>query len=186
MRQLDLISVRQHGSQPHFGRLTAGDIVLSCALGRSGVTEAKQEGDGASPVGTWPLRRVLFRPDRIDRPATKLPVSAISPDDGWCDDPADLQLQLPCELAVWSQRGIPVARRRTLRRGGRAGIQRRSAPPGLGSAIFFHLATPEFAPTAGCVAVHRPDMVRLLAHCGPGTKLEIAGAARDIGALAGC
>ena len=174
MPQLDLISVRPHGDQPHCGRLTAGEIVLPCALGRSGVTEAKREGDGASPVGTWPLRYVLFRPDRIDRPATALSVRAISPDDGWCDDPADPRYNCPVQLPYG-------ARAETLWRDDELydivvvlGYNDDPPRPGLGSAIFFHLATPEFAPTAGCVAVHRPEMVRLLALCGPGTKLEIA------------
>ena len=176
MRQLDLISVRQYGSQPHCGRLTAVDIVLPCAIGRSGVSDAKQEGDGASPAGTWPLRRVLFRPDRIERPATNLPVSAISPDDGWCDDPADPRynrlVRLPYGASaesLWRDDelyDVVVV----------LGHNDDPPRPGLGSAIFLHLATADYAPTAGCVAVHRPDMVRLLAQCGPGTKLEIAAA----------
>lgn len=175
MGQFDLISVRQHGNQLHCGRLTAGDIVLPCALGRSGVTEHKQEGDGASPAGTWPLRRVLFRPDRIDPPASDLPVSPIALDDGWCDDPADPRYNLFVRLpygasteSLWrddERYDVVVV----------LGYNDDPPRPGFGSAIFFHLATPKFAPTAGCVAVHRPDMVRLLAHCGPGTKLEIAG-----------
>jgi L,D-peptidoglycan transpeptidase YkuD (ErfK/YbiS/YcfS/YnhG family) len=50
-------------------------------------------------------------------------------------------------------------------------------PPqaGLGSARFLHLATPDYGPTAGCVAVERADMVWLLARCGSNTRLEIAG-----------
>ena len=176
MRRFDLISARPHGGQPHRGRLTAGDIVLPCALGRSGVTQAKHEGDGASPIGTWPLRYVLFRPDRTDRPATALPVQAISPGDGWCDDPADPRYNLPVQLpygasaeTLWREDelyDVVVV----------LGYNDDPPRPDRGSAIFFHLATPEFAPTAGCVAVHRADMVRLLKHCGPGTKLEIAGA----------
>jgi L,D-peptidoglycan transpeptidase YkuD (ErfK/YbiS/YcfS/YnhG family) len=176
MRQLDLISVCPQGDVPHCGCLTAGGIVLPCALGRSGVREAKREGDGASPAGTWPLRRVLFRPDRIEPPATDLPVSAISPDDGWCDDPADPHYNRLVRLphgasaeALWRDDelyDVVVV----------LGYNDDPPRPGLGSAIFFHLATPDFAPTAGCVAVHRPDMIRLLAYCGPGTKLEIAGA----------
>jgi L,D-peptidoglycan transpeptidase YkuD (ErfK/YbiS/YcfS/YnhG family) len=182
MRHIDVITVCPHGDEPHGGRLTAGDLVLPCALGRSGVTGAKREGDGASPAGTWPLRRVLYRPDRIDRPATDLPVSAISPDDGWCDAPADPRYNCPVRLPYG-------ASAETLWRDDELydlvvvlGYNDDPPRPGLGSAIFFHLATLRFAPTAGCVAVHRPAMVRLLAHCGPGTQLEIAVAPR--GALA--
>jgi L,D-peptidoglycan transpeptidase YkuD (ErfK/YbiS/YcfS/YnhG family) len=39
--------------------------------------------------------------------------------------------------------------------------------PGRGSAIFLHLARPDFAPTEGCVALALPDLLALLASgCG--------------------
>ena len=34
---------------------------------------------------------------------------------------------------------------------------------GRGSAIFLHVARPDFAPTEGCVALALPDLLRLLA-----------------------
>lgn len=173
--QLDLITVRPEGPERHRGLLSAGDTVLPCALGRSGVTRRKREGDGASPAGFWPLRHVLFRPDRIARPVTKLAVQTISPADGWCDDPADPAYNRPVQLpygasaeALWRDDGlydVVVV------------LGYNDDPPraGLGSAIFFHLATPDLAPTAGCVAVDRADMLQLLSRCGPGTRLEIVG-----------
>jgi L,D-peptidoglycan transpeptidase YkuD (ErfK/YbiS/YcfS/YnhG family) len=173
--QLDLITVRPQGAERHCGLMTAGDTALPCALGRAGVTRRKREGDGASPAGTWPLRYVLFRPDRIDRPVTNLAVRALSPTDGWCDDPADRSYNRPVQLpygasaeALWRDDGlydlIVV-------------LGYNDDPPrtGLGSAVFLHLATPDLGPTAGCVAVHRADMVRFLPRCGPGTRLEIVG-----------
>jgi L,D-peptidoglycan transpeptidase YkuD (ErfK/YbiS/YcfS/YnhG family) len=173
--QLDLITVRPEGPERHRGLLSAGDAVLPCALGRSGVTRRKREGDGASPAGTWPLRHVLYRPDRIDRPVTKLAVQAISPADGWCDDPADPAYNRPVQLpygasaeALWRDDGlydVVVV------------LGYNDDPPraGLGSAIFFHLATSDLAPTAGCIAVNRTGMLQLLSRCGPGTRLEIVG-----------
>jgi L,D-peptidoglycan transpeptidase YkuD (ErfK/YbiS/YcfS/YnhG family) len=35
---------------------------------------------------------------------------------------------------------------------------------GRGSAIFLHVARPDFAPTEGCVALALPDLSRLLAN----------------------
>jgi L,D-peptidoglycan transpeptidase YkuD (ErfK/YbiS/YcfS/YnhG family) len=175
IRQLDLITARPHGPEPHRGRLSAGEVELPCALGRTGITHAKREGDGASPAGTWPLRHVLFRPDRIARPDSMLPAYALSPADGWCDDPADPCYNRPVQLPH-------EASAETLWRDDELydlvvvlGYNDDPPAPGLGSAIFFHLATPDFGPTAGCVAVHRADMLRLLARCGPGTRLEITG-----------
>jgi L,D-peptidoglycan transpeptidase YkuD (ErfK/YbiS/YcfS/YnhG family) len=61
---------------------------ICCALGRSGILFDKREGDGGTPVGAWSLRRVFYRPDRVAKPDSALNVSALSPADGWCDDPA--------------------------------------------------------------------------------------------------
>jgi L,D-peptidoglycan transpeptidase YkuD (ErfK/YbiS/YcfS/YnhG family) len=47
--------------------------------------------------------------------------------------------------------------------------------PGLGSAVFVHVATADFGPTAGCVALERGDLLRLLADCRPGDRLVVAG-----------
>lgn len=173
IRQIDLMTARPAGPERHAGRLTAGGRDLPCALGRAGVTRAKREGDGASPAGIWPLRRLLFRPDRIARPATGLPVHALSPSDGWCDDPTDPRYNRPVHLpypasaeSLWRDDGlydVVVV----------LGYNTDPPRPGLGSAIFFHLATPDYAPTAGCIAVARADMVGLLARCAPGTHLEI-------------
>jgi L,D-peptidoglycan transpeptidase YkuD (ErfK/YbiS/YcfS/YnhG family) len=148
---------------------------VRCALGRGGVAdaEAKVEGDGATPAGVWPLRRLLFRPDRGVPPPTRLPSAPIAPDDGWCDAPGDprynRQVTLPYPasaerlwredhlydlLVVLGHNDAPVVQ-------------------GAGSAIFLHLATDGFAPTEGCVALARADLIALLERAGPGDCLEI-------------
>ncbi|MGY9015331.1 MAG: L,D-transpeptidase family protein, partial [Rhodospirillales bacterium] len=58
-----------------------------CALGRGGIISTKTEGDGGTPVGRFPLRQVLFRPDRLTPPKTRLPIQALADQSGWCDDP---------------------------------------------------------------------------------------------------
>ena len=71
-----------------------------CALGRSGVTPArdKVEGDGASPLGLWPMRQVFWRADRLARPDTALPADPLLREAGWCDDPASLLYNCPVLL----------------------------------------------------------------------------------------
>ena len=80
------------------GLVDWGDGAVRCALGRSGVRQDKHEGDGATPAGTFPMRRVLYRGDRLGPPPTGLPVAALAPDDGWCDDPADRLYNRPVSL----------------------------------------------------------------------------------------
>ncbi len=50
------------------GRLVLRGLVFRAALGRGGVRRDKQEGDGATPAGVLPLRRVLYRADRVQAP----------------------------------------------------------------------------------------------------------------------
>jgi len=44
---------------------------------------------------------------------------------------------------------------------------------GAGSAIFLHIATPDFAPTAGCIAVAKEVLLRLLPVLSPGSTIRI-------------
>src|SRR6185312_13103750 len=73
---------------------------VKAAFGKGGLKPAaqKREGDGASPIGAWPLRRVLWRPDKGRRPRTALPVEPISREDGWCDAPSDPAYNRPVTL----------------------------------------------------------------------------------------
>lgn len=150
---------------------------VRCALGRGGVIAAvdKREGDGHSPLGVWPIRRVLYRPDRGGAPRTALPVQPIAPDDGWSDAPGDVAYNRPVKRpypasseAMWREDGLydlVVV------------LGHNDAPPvpGLGSAIFLHLAGPDYAPTDGCVALSRPDLEAVLALAAPGDAVAIAG-----------
>jgi L,D-peptidoglycan transpeptidase YkuD (ErfK/YbiS/YcfS/YnhG family) len=157
------------------GRFQLGDRWTRCALGRGGVIAAadKREGDGATPLGVWPMRRVLYRPNRGAPPATALPTTAISPDDGWCDDVGDAAYNRPVSLPypgrcerMWREDGLydlVVV------------LAHNDDPPipGLGSAIFLHCASPEFKPTEGCVALAREDLEAVLALALQGDAIEV-------------
>jgi len=173
-RLLDKLLVTQVRSRQHLAALTAGPRTVECVLGPPGMTRIKREGDGATPVGTWPLRCVFYRPDRTARPRTSLPVYRITPDDGWCDDPRDGHYNRPVKLPY-------PASAETLWRDDRlydlmVVLGHNDAPvrPGAGSCIFFHLMRLDRSPTEGCVAVGRKDMLKLLEQCGPETVMQIA------------
>lgn len=157
------------------GHLLSGPAVVPCALGRSGIAQVKREGDGASPRGVFRLRGGAYRPDRLrSRPATRLPLRAARPDDGWCDDPRDRRYNRPVRLP------LPGTSAETLwREDGLYDLvidldcNRGPIRPGRGSAIFLHVARPGYRPTEGCVALGRADLVRLLRRLGPRTRLRI-------------
>jgi L,D-peptidoglycan transpeptidase YkuD (ErfK/YbiS/YcfS/YnhG family) len=154
-----------------------GGLEVPCALGKGGIIPAadKREGDGRSPIGLWPLRRVLYRADRGARPKTAMPAQAIHREDGWCDDPADPAYNRPVALPY------PASAERLWREDSLydlivvLGHNDDPVTPGAGSAIFLHLARPDYAPTEGCVALARPDLERLLALAQPGDAVEILG-----------
>ena len=138
--------------------------ITRCALGKGGVIAAadKREGDGKSPLGTWGIRRVLFRPDKGGPPQTRLPTKALERDDGWCDAPGDpaynraVKLPHPASAEqMWREDDVYDLV---------CILAHNDDPPvpGLGSAIFMHLARPGYEPTEGCVALSREDMLELL------------------------
>lgn len=155
------------------GRLRWNDHEARCALGRSGIAAEKREGDGVTPVGLFPLRRTLYRPDRGDPPGTALPVAPIRPEDGWCDDPADPAYNGPVTLPY------PAGHERMWRDDRLYDIvvvlgHNDDPPvPGQGSAVFLHVAREDYGPTEGCVALAPDDLRRLLADCRPGDAIEV-------------
>jgi L,D-peptidoglycan transpeptidase YkuD (ErfK/YbiS/YcfS/YnhG family) len=44
---------------------------------------------------------------------------------------------------------------------------------GRGSAVFIHVARPGFSPTAGCVALSRGDLQRLVLRLSPKTRIIV-------------
>jgi L,D-peptidoglycan transpeptidase YkuD (ErfK/YbiS/YcfS/YnhG family) len=155
------------------GWLRVGSQSYRCALGRAGVKRDKREADGATPAGTLALRAVLYRADRLAAPATGLPIRPIDETDGWCDAPTDPHYNDLVALPY------PASHER-LWRADRLydllaviGYNDRPARPGLGSAIFLHVAQADYAPTEGCVALSLADLTRVLARCGPETIMTI-------------
>ncbi len=158
-----LLHVRVKSAHATLGRLVGPGVDMAATIGRTGLTALKREGDGASPRGRFRILGGFYRPDRFRvRPRAGFPLLALRPDDGWCDDPSDGNYNravrcpyLGSHEAMWRADHVYDVvlvldfNIRPRMRGG-------------GSAIFFHLAQADFRPTAGCLAVGRADMLKLL------------------------
>ncbi len=164
-RRMTLI-VSARGS---IGRAVFRSQIYRCAIGRSGISADKTEGDGVSPIGDYDLTKVLFRSDRGVRPVTPIAVDPISANDGWCDDANhedyNMQVALPhaasCEKLWRSDELYDIVVTTT----------HNSAPaiPRAGSAIFVHLTGgPDYPPTEGCIAFARNDLELILRNWVPG------------------
>ncbi|WP_420402919.1 L,D-transpeptidase family protein [Nisaea sp.] len=147
--------------------LDMNGALLRCAIGKGGVRADKREGDGATPVGRFPLRRTFYRKDRLAPPlGSKTPIE-ITADLGWSDDPAD--------AANYNRLvTLPYAgsHERLMREDAvydvvvELGYNDDPPVPGRGSAIFMHVARPDYSGTEGCVALALPDLLSVLQQCG--------------------
>jgi len=166
------------------GTVTAFGGTIAASFGRTGAiaAAAKREGDGATPLGSWPLRAALLRPDRLPAPATRLPWRWLRPDDGWSDDPADAAYNRPVRLPHSHSPEARLPHRHSAEAMWRddgaydlvlvLGHNDSPPVPGLGSAIFWHCF--EGRPTAGCIASARDDLWRWLPRLAPGDTVTIA------------
>lgn len=156
--------------------LTWKGKVYPCAIGKNGVAEEgeKREGDGCTPSGTFLLRKVYYRADRVSSLHTALPSTALSRKDGWCDDPQDPSynrwIQLPYRghhEELWREKDalydVVVV----------IGYNDEPVIPGFGSAIFLHVAGRGYSSTAGCVALSRGDLLEILKAAGPHSRIRI-------------
>ncbi|CAF1390674.1 unnamed protein product [Adineta steineri] len=139
-----------------------GDRYLSAVIGKNGVRTDKHEGDGCTPSGFLPLRRVLYRSDRIDTPSTSLPCQSLTQNDGWCDDIThsdyNQQIRLPHPAKhekLWLTNGIYDII-------GILGYNDDPVISGKGSAIFLHITMPDMEPTDGCIALSLEDLYWVL------------------------
>lgn len=146
----------------HSLKVGIGGDIFECAIGRSGYSALKKEGDGATPVGSFKFREVFYRPDKMSAPKSGLPVSPIDKLDGWCDDPAhgdyNRKVRLPFSASheqLWRDDDLydlVVV----------IGYNDQPVQQGAGSAIFLHVADPNFKPTEGCVAIELPSLLSVV------------------------
>lgn len=155
------------------GLLMVGGKKFDCTLGRGGVGIDKAEGDGKTPVGTYPLRYLLYRADRTEKPETGLECKILTPDTGWCEDPShadyNQRVTLPHNSVVDRMTRDDHLYDITVI----IGYNDAPVTPGRGSAIFMHLARPDWSPTAGCVGLKKEDLLEVLKLCDSSSLITV-------------
>lgn len=158
------------------GLFVGPGIETYCAIGKGSMVPAKdkKEGDGASPIGGWKTRRLFYRPDRVMRPATALPIVEITTEMGWCDAPDhnsyNTLVSLPFEASherLWRDDHVydVVVE---------LGYNDDPVIPHAGSAIFMHVARPNFEPTEGCVAIILVDILEIASKLSPESIIKFS------------
>lgn len=142
-----------------------------CSIGKTGVTGHKREGDGATPRGIHRIVGMLYRPDRMAKPADW--AVPIRPGDLWSDASEDedynMMVRAPYrpshevlrradplyDLVLLTDWNWPYA------------------VLGRGSAIFIHQWRRPLFPTAGCIGLRRADLRRIAPQIRHRTRLIV-------------
>ena len=163
--------------------LAFGGHDYQCALGKNGAVPDcdGREGDSKTPLGTYKLRYGMYRADRIELPETRLVFWPLREDDGWGDAPNDPAYNRPVRLPY-------TASAEELWRNSHVYdiiivLGHNDNPPAsnMGSAIFLHIAREGYAPTEGCVAVSREDMLAVVSKVDNDSSIEIYSGCKNRG-----
>lgn len=147
--------------------------VIPCSIGRGGIVAAaaKREGDGGTPTGSHAIVGMMYRPDRMARPAPW--AVPIGPGDLWSDDAKDQDYN---HLV----RAPYAASHERLRRADPmydliliTDWNWPDAVPGRGSAIFLHQWRRPGHRTEGCVAFAPEDLLWIARRLMPGARVII-------------
>lgn len=152
-----VVRAPQSAETQHLGRLLIGGRAFPCALGKSGITGGKREGDGGTPRASMAVLAGRYRADRVKKPAgTDLFWNRIEKDHGWCDAPFTpaynqlVTLPHPTSHEVMTRADHLYDRLIVLDWNMSVKAQ------GRGSAIFFHQARVidgQLQGTEGCIAL---------------------------------
>jgi L,D-peptidoglycan transpeptidase YkuD (ErfK/YbiS/YcfS/YnhG family) len=149
------------------------DLKFKCALGKAGIRKKKKEGDNITPKGIYKIIKIYYRDDRIKKISSKFELIKITKNMGWCDDPKSKKynqlIKLPnryshekffkndnsYDLIVILNYNInPIIKNK-------------------GSAIFIHIAKKNYKSTAGCIALKKNNLLKLIKIIDTNTKIFI-------------
>ena len=147
------------------GIIKFAKYTFKCFLGKNGLTYNKKEGDYKTPKGTFFLRSVMYRSDRVKKPKTNLPIYIIKKNHVCCDDPNN-----PFYNKIFETKNFDLGEklwRKDILYDILVVIGYNDNPiiKGKGSAIFLHLSKKNITTTKGCVAVEKKTMINLLKYC---------------------
>ena len=155
------------------GYLKYKNFKFRCALGKAGIKEKKFEGDNITPRGTYRIIKVFYRSDRIKNLTTRITKIKIKKNMGWCDDfkskDYNKLIKIPFKYSyeklfradhiydvviLINYNYKPIIRNK-------------------GSAIFVHIAKKNYQKTAGCIALKKQHILKILSNIKKNEKIKI-------------
>ncbi len=142
--------------------LTYSDYKIKCAVGKRGINYKKKEGDLITPKGSFKIKGIFYRKDKIPKLKTKIKKKPIKRNMGWCDDPRSDKYNklIKYPFNYGSEKlfrndsiyDIVVV----------LSFNMNPTKKNKGSAIFIHVAKRKFDPTKGCIAIKKKELKKLL------------------------
>ena len=133
-----------------------------CAVGKRGISIKKKEGDFITPKGTFKIKEIFYRKDRVQNLKTSLKKTAIRKNMGWCDDPKSKKYN---KLIYFP---FKYSAEKLYRRENIYDIilvlnfNMNPVKKNKGSAIFIHVAKKNFQPTQGCIALDKSELIKMV------------------------
>lgn len=155
------------------GTLILNNTHFKCQLGKSGIGIKKREGDHITPIGTYPIQKLLYRRDNIQKPYSILKSQQIRPSDGWCDDPKSQHYNRKILLPKTISHEKLYRKDHVYDLVLVIGYNIHPRTLGKGSAIFIHLSNKKYGPTAGCIALSKNALLKILKRLKPKSLIKI-------------
>ena len=141
-------------------KLIASSFIFKCSIGKNGLRKNKKEGDKSTPLGTFKIGNLYWRPDRVKKPETGLKCIPIKKNMKWCND----------ENSKFYNKefikNINIKHEKLFRKDYQYNYfilieyNYKKIVKGKGSAIFIHL-TKNYKKTIGCIALKEKDFLIL-------------------------
>ncbi len=153
-------------------KLIVSSFVFKCSIGKNGLKKNKIEGDKSTPLGTFQLGDLYWRPDRVKKPETSLKCIPITKNMKWCNDENSKFYNKEFT------KNINIRHEKLFRRDYKYNYfilikyNYKKVFKGKGSAIFIHL-TKNYKKTDGCVALKEKDFLILAKIINKKDKIKI-------------
>ena len=153
--------------------LTYDQYKVKCTVGKRGIGYKKKEGDFITPIGKYKIKYVLYRKDRTKKIQSKLRKITIKKNMGWCNDPKSKQYNKLINLPFNYSYEQLFKKENVYDIILVLNYNMRPIKKGKGSAIFIHVAKKNYRRTQGCVAVKKPDLLKILKEIKINTRVKI-------------
>jgi len=144
------------------GYLKYRDLKFKCALGKSGIGNKKIEGDKITPKGVFNIIKIYYRKDRVKKLSSKFKLIEIKKNMGWCDDPKSRKYNKLIKLPNKYSHEILYRKDNIYDLILVLNYNIKPTIKNKGSAIFIHVAKKNYKKTAGCVALKKANLIKLI------------------------